>query len=55
MKKRSDPDAAGQDDFERQMAGVKRLSERERLVEETVVREGTGAPGMGGRAHSTYC
>lgn len=50
VKTRTDPDEAGQDDFERRMADVERLPERERLVEETVVREGVGArrrPGKG--------
>ena len=42
VKTRSDPDEAGQDDFERRMADVERLPERKRLVEETVVREGVG-------------
>lgn len=56
MKTRTDPDEAGQDDFERRMADVERLPERERLVEETVVREGVGArrprgkPGQAGSA-----
>lgn len=43
MKMRTDPDEAGQDDFERRMADVDRLPGRERLVEEAVVREGVGA------------
>ncbi len=43
MKTRNDPDEAGQDDFERRMADVDRLPEPERLVEETVVREGVSA------------
>ncbi len=43
MKTRTDPDETGQDDFERRMADVDRLPEPERLVEETVVREGVGA------------
>ena len=43
VKTRAGPDEAGQDDFERRMADVDRLPEPERLVEETVVREGVGA------------
>lgn len=38
-----DRDESGQDDFERQMAGVSRLSGRDRLVEDTVVRARHGA------------
>ena len=39
MKSRTDDrDETGQDDFEERMAGVSRLPERGRLVEETVVR-----------------
>lgn len=48
MKTRTDPGEAGQDDFERRMADVERLPERERLVEETVVREGVGPRRLGG-------
>ena len=43
VKTRTGPDEAGQDDFERRMADVDRLPERERLAEETVVREVVGA------------
>ena len=43
VKTRTDPDEAGQDDFERRMADVDRLPERERLVEEIVVGEGVRA------------
>ena len=43
MKTRTDPDQAGQNDFERRMADVQRRPERGRLVEETVVREGVDA------------
>ena len=50
MNKRTEPDEAGQDDFERRMADVEPLSGRWRLVEETVVREGGGARRHGGRA-----
>ncbi|MDE2677543.1 MAG: Smr/MutS family protein [Gemmatimonadota bacterium] len=49
MKTRTDPDEAGQDDFERRMADVDRLPEPERLVEETVVREVVGARRPRGR------
>lgn len=49
MKTPTDPDEAGQDDFERRMADVDRLPERERLVEETVVREVVGARRPRGR------
>ena len=43
MKRRTDPDEAGQNDFERLMADVQRLPDQGRLVEETVVREGVDA------------
>ncbi len=38
MNGADDRDEKGQDDFEQRMAGVSRLPERDRLVEETVVR-----------------
>ncbi len=53
-----DRDRKDQDDFERRMAGVARLPERDRLVEEAVVgaergamvREGSARPGSAGEA-----
>ena len=54
-RRTDDRDESGQDDFEQRMAGVSRLSGRERLVEDTVVRARHGAavregPASGNRA-----
>lgn len=47
-----DRDESGQDDFERQMAGVSRLPGRDRLVEGTVVKARHGAAVREGRTGS---
>ena len=54
VKTRTEPDETGQDDFERRMADVDRLPEPERLVEETVVREGVGARRPRGRSRHSW-
>ncbi len=51
-RRTEDRDESGQDDFERQMAGVSRLPGRDRLVESTVVRARHGAAVREGRTGS---